>query len=63
MTTRKPEILAKIVKEKALNDALIAELKSAAEEFKQSWAASSSSPQPEPAKAQPAKAEAGKAKQ
>jgi F-type H+-transporting ATPase subunit alpha len=62
MTTRKAELLAKIVKEKALNDALIAELKSAAEEFKQTWAAtSSSSTQPEPAK--PAKAEAGKAKQ
>ena len=33
-TTRKMELLAKIVKEKALSDALTAELKAAAEEFK-----------------------------
>jgi F-type H+-transporting ATPase subunit alpha len=37
LTTRKPELLAKIVKEKMLNDALNAELKSAADEFKQTW--------------------------
>jgi F-type H+-transporting ATPase subunit alpha len=35
--TRKAELLKKIAGEKKLNDALIAELKSAAEEFKQSW--------------------------
>jgi F-type H+-transporting ATPase subunit alpha len=37
LTTRKPELLAKVAKEKALNDALTAELKSAAEEFKKTW--------------------------
>jgi F-type H+-transporting ATPase subunit alpha len=37
MTTRKPQLLAKIGKEKVLNDALTAELKSAAEEFKSTW--------------------------
>jgi F-type H+-transporting ATPase subunit alpha len=34
LTTRKAELLAKIGKEKALNDALIADLKATAEEFK-----------------------------
>jgi F-type H+-transporting ATPase subunit alpha len=34
LTTRKAELLAKILKERALNEALIAELKSAADEFK-----------------------------
>jgi F-type H+/Na+-transporting ATPase subunit alpha len=34
LTTRKGPLLAKILKERALNDALIAELKSAADEFK-----------------------------
>jgi len=38
LTTRKPQLLAKIVKEKALNDALTAELKAAAEEFKPTFA-------------------------
>jgi F-type H+-transporting ATPase subunit alpha len=37
LTTRKPQLLAKIGKEKMLNDALNAELKSAAEEFKSTW--------------------------
>jgi F-type H+/Na+-transporting ATPase subunit alpha len=37
LTTRRPQLLAKIAKEKMLNDALNAELKSAADEFKQTW--------------------------
>ena len=37
LTTRKAELLAKIAKEKALSDALTAELKAAADEFKQTW--------------------------
>ena len=37
LTTRKMELLRKISKEKTLSDALIAELKSAAEEFKPSF--------------------------
>jgi F-type H+-transporting ATPase subunit alpha len=37
LTTRKPQLLAKIGKEKMINDALTAELKSAAEEFKSTW--------------------------
>jgi F-type H+/Na+-transporting ATPase subunit alpha len=36
-TTRKSQLLAKIGREKALNDELKAELKAAAEEFKQTW--------------------------
>jgi F-type H+/Na+-transporting ATPase subunit alpha len=36
-TTRKPELLAKIGKEKAISDALKAELTAAADEFKQTW--------------------------
>jgi len=36
-TTRKPELLARIGKEKAINDALKAELKAAADEFMQTW--------------------------
>ena len=36
-TTRKTELLGRIEKEKALSDALSAELKSAAEEFHQTW--------------------------
>ncbi len=47
-TTRKPELLAKIAKEKALNDALTAELKAAAEEFKPTWTPD----KPAPAQAQ-----------
>ena len=35
--TRKPELLAKILKEKAISDAIAAELKSAVTEFKQSY--------------------------
>ena len=38
LTTRKTELLTKILKEKTLSDALIAELKAAAEEFKPSFA-------------------------
>jgi F-type H+-transporting ATPase subunit alpha len=37
LTTRKPELLQKIAKEKALSEALIAELKAAADQFKQTW--------------------------
>jgi len=37
LTTRKTELLAKIAREKALSDALTAELKSATEQFKQTW--------------------------
>jgi len=37
LTTRKTGLLEKIVKEKAISDALAAELKSAADEFKQTW--------------------------
>jgi F-type H+-transporting ATPase subunit alpha len=37
LTTRKVELLAKIEKEKTLSDALNAELKSVADEFKQTW--------------------------
>jgi F-type H+/Na+-transporting ATPase subunit alpha len=36
-TTRKAGLLARIVKEKAISDALKAELKAAADEFKQTW--------------------------
>jgi F-type H+/Na+-transporting ATPase subunit alpha len=37
LTTRKAELLRKIAHEKALSDALTAELKAAADEFKQTW--------------------------
>ena len=37
LTTRKAALLAKIDKEKALSDALTAELKTVADEFKQTW--------------------------
>jgi F-type H+-transporting ATPase subunit alpha len=37
LTTRKVELLAKILKQRTLGDPLIAELKSAAEEFKQTF--------------------------
>lgn len=37
LTSRKPELVSKIQKEKALNDALIAEIKSAVTEFKQTY--------------------------
>jgi F-type H+-transporting ATPase subunit alpha len=37
LTTRKPQLLTKIGKEKMINDALSADLKSAAEEFKSTW--------------------------
>ena len=37
LTTRKPEVLKRIAREKSFNDALTAELKAAAEEFKQTW--------------------------
>jgi F-type H+-transporting ATPase subunit alpha len=36
-TTRKPELLKKISREKVLSESLIAELKAAADQFKQSW--------------------------
>ena len=50
LTTRKAELLAKILKERTLSDALINELKSAAEEFKPSFVIAKS--QPEKAKAE-----------
>jgi F-type H+-transporting ATPase subunit alpha len=37
LTARKPELLRKIAREKAINDALTAELKAAADEFRQTW--------------------------
>ena len=37
LTTRKTELLAKILKERALSDALTGELKTVAEEFKSSF--------------------------
>ena len=37
LTTRKPELLRKIAQEKALSEALTAELKAAADQFKQTW--------------------------
>ena len=37
LTLRKAELLQKIAVEKAINDALAAELKAAAEAFKQTW--------------------------
>ena len=37
LTTRKPELLARIGKEKMLSDALKAELKTAVDEFEQTW--------------------------
>jgi F-type H+-transporting ATPase subunit alpha len=37
MTTRKSDLLHKIVREKAISDALKAELKAAADEFKATW--------------------------
>ncbi len=37
LTTRKTELLRKIAREKALSDALTAELKAAADQFKQTW--------------------------
>ncbi len=37
LTTRKPELLQKIAKEKAISDALKADLKAAADQFKQTW--------------------------
>jgi F-type H+-transporting ATPase subunit alpha len=51
LTTRKTELLAKIAKEKALNDALTAEIKTAAEEFKPTW---TSAPAQTPAAKAPA---------
>jgi F-type H+-transporting ATPase subunit alpha len=37
LTARKAELLARIGREKKLDDALTAELKGAAEQFKQGW--------------------------
>ncbi len=37
LMTRKPELLARIVREKALSDPLVAELRAAADEFKDTW--------------------------
>jgi F-type H+-transporting ATPase subunit alpha len=37
LTTRKADLMAKILKEKALNDALVAEIKAAVTEFKQTY--------------------------
>ena len=57
LTTRKAELLSKIGKERALSDALTADLKTAAEEFKQTW-----TPEKPPSEqAQPGKTKAEKA--
>jgi F-type H+-transporting ATPase subunit alpha len=37
LTTRRPELLARIEKEKTIDDAVKAELKTVADEFKQTW--------------------------
>jgi len=37
LTTRKPELLNQIIKQRALSDGLTAELKSAADQFKETW--------------------------
>ncbi len=37
LTTRKADLLQSIAREKALNDALSASLKAAADQFKQTW--------------------------
>jgi len=37
LVTRKSELLAKIAQEKVLSEALIAELKAATDQFKQTW--------------------------
>jgi F-type H+-transporting ATPase subunit alpha len=37
LTTQKTDLLAKIGREKALNDALTAEIRAAADQFKQTW--------------------------
>jgi F-type H+-transporting ATPase subunit alpha len=37
LTTRKTELLRKIAHEKVLSEALTAELKAAADQFKQTW--------------------------
>ena len=37
LTTRKPDLLRNISEQKALNDELIAALKAAADQFKQTW--------------------------
>ena len=37
LTTRKADLLQKIAREKALSDALVADLKAAAAQFKQTW--------------------------
>jgi F-type H+-transporting ATPase subunit alpha len=58
LTTRKADLLAKIGKEKALNDALTAELKRAVEEFKPTFTVpkgASEKTQPQPAKPEEAK--------
>jgi F-type H+-transporting ATPase subunit alpha len=52
LTTRKPELLAKIAKERALSDALAAEVKAACEEFKPTYVIE----KPQAAQAQPEKA-------
>jgi F-type H+-transporting ATPase subunit alpha len=58
LTTRKTELLAKIGKEKALNDALSAELKATADEFKPTFVIEKPQPQKAAeAKPQPAKAD------
>jgi F-type H+-transporting ATPase subunit alpha len=63
LTTRKAELLGRIAKEKALNDALTADLKAAIIEFKQTYTipkGASSKAQPEKAQPQPAKPEEAK---
>jgi F-type H+-transporting ATPase subunit alpha len=58
LTTRKEDLMSRIRKEKALNDALTAELKTSVTEFKQTWSANKpktqapATPRPEPQKPQ-----------
>jgi len=59
LTTRKAELMATIAKEKALSDALTADVKSAAEEFKQTC--TPDKPQAQPAATEPAKTQLQKA--
>jgi F-type H+/Na+-transporting ATPase subunit alpha len=61
LTTRKAQLLTKILKEKTLSDALIAELKSAAKEFKQTYKVPGQAPAAPAAAPAPTRAE-GKGK-
>jgi F-type H+-transporting ATPase subunit alpha len=63
LTTRKADLLTKIGKEKTLNDALTAELKAAAEEFKPTFTVqkpAAEKTQPEKVQPQPVKPDQAK---